>query len=336
MISPSTYERFDALADALSKVSTVVLSTHVNPDGDGLGSELALASMMRSRGIHATILNHDPVPPPYLFLDPDGTTLRQFDPTRDAETVRSADMIMVVDTNHPDRLGSLAPFVRAHPGRKVIIDHHLEPDAFADLVVTDTGACATGELVYRYLEHTESLPLSRAIATALYTAIMTDTGSFRFPKTDGDVHRIVAALIDGGADPSDIYQQIYDQGGINRLHLLGRVLASLELHHDGQVCVLAVTRDMFSQTGTTESDTDKFVTYGLAIAGVRVALMVSELPDMVKLNVRSKGTVPANDIAKAFGGNGHLNAAGARIPPTPLDTLVREVLDITSTFLNKD
>ncbi len=336
MIQAPTYQSFDAFNALLTDAGSAVLSTHINPDGDGLGSQLALASFLESRDIRTTILNADRVPSSYRFLDPNGTTLLHFDAERHTKTVEEADLFIVVDTNHPDRLGSLAPIARNHRGRKVIIDHHLEPSPFADVVVSDADACATGEIVFRFLEHVQALPLTADIATALYTAIMTDTGSFRFPKTDGDVHRIVAGLVDAGADPAAVYDSVYDQGDVNRLRLLGQVLASLQLHLDGQACVLSVSEEMFRRTGTSEADTDKFVTYGLAMSGVRVALMFSELPSQVKLNVRSKGTVPANEIAKAFGGNGHLNAAGARIPRISLDKIIPDVLKTTSRYLTKE
>ena len=336
MIRKETHAAFDRLARAIDAARRIVLTTHINPDGDGLGSQVALREMLIAKGKDVSVLNHHGVPPSYRFLDPEAVILKQFIPAGDAERVLAADLIIVVDTNHPGRLGDMSGPVTESPAVKAIIDHHLEPDPFAGVVVADDASCATGELVYRFLEHVGALPLSRTSAHALYTAIMTDTGSFRFPKTDGDVHRIIATLVDSGADPVSSYESIYETGPASRLKLLGRALSSMELHAGGAVCILAITNRMFAETNTTEIDTDKIVTYAMTIGGVRTGILITELGDELKLNIRTKGSIPANEIAKAFGGNGHLNAAGARLGKASLEEIRPKVLAVTTSLLNKD
>jgi len=155
---------------------------------------------------------------------------------------------------------------------------------------------------------------------------MTDTGSFRFPKTTPAVHRIVADLLEHGADPVETYRNIYDQGTANRLRLLGDVLSTLQLSHDGKVAHMSVSSEMFKETGTTEEDIENFINYTLTIAGVQIGLMFTDLHEVVKVSFRSRGDIAVNKLAQEFGGNGHKNAAGARIPAARIDTLRAQIL----------
>lgn len=313
--------------------ASVVLTTHINPDGDGLGSQLALAEAFRSHGVAVRIVNHDGVPAPYRFLDADESVLERYDPDRHDALIADARWIVVIDTNQLSRLGRMEAAVAASPAAKAIIDHHPDPGSFAAMTVVDTEASSTGEIVFGLLDAAGQLPLSTAAANALYTAIMTDTGSFRFPKTDAELHRIVARLIEMGADPVSTYQHVYEEGPANRLQLLGEVLAGLRMAHDGRICTFSVTREMFRRTGTSEIDTDAFVPMTLTIGGVQVGLMFTELDDCIKVNFRSRGAVAINRLAQEFGGNGHQNAAGARVRGIDLDTLRRDVTSRALSYL---
>jgi phosphoesterase RecJ-like protein len=162
---------------------------------------------------------------------------------------------------------------------------------------------------------------------------MTDTGSFRFPKTDATLHRVVAGLIERGADPVHIYHETYEQGSAKRLQLLGNVLSTLQLAHGGRVASLFVSRRMFEGTMTSEEDTENFVTYTLVIAGVQVGLMFTELGEGVKISFRSRGDIAVNKLAQEFGGNGHKNAAGARTSTKPLETVLSEVVERSKAYL---
>lgn len=329
-IPPTALEQFHSF---VREAKNVVLSTHVNPDGDALGSQLALADLLRAKGAVARIVNHDAVPAPYRFLDPGDSLIEYYSPARHDDLIRTASHIVVVDTNQTSRLGNVESSVNASAALKLIVDHHPHPGGFASLAVVDTDATSTGEIVYRILRHLGSVPVSAPVATALYTAIMTDTGSFRFPKTDADIHRIVADLIDMGADPVSTYQHVYEGGPANRLQLLGEVLAGLRQAHDGRVCALSVTRDMFRRTGTSEIDTDAFVPMTLTVGGVQMGLMFTELSDCIKINVRSKGDIAANELARDFGGGGHRNAAGARVAGGALDEVRARVIERSQNYL---
>ncbi len=324
------YEQFNSL---LADRRTFVLSTHINPDADGIGSELALGSFLEQRGKQVTILNHSETPDNLLFLDPERRVL-QFDPAKHKRLIQDADAIVILDTNHPDRLANVKTPVMESKAVKVCIDHHLEPAEFADLYILDEPSTATGEIVYKLITSIDDAALTPHIAQLLYAAIMTDTGSFRYPKTDADMHRIIAHLIERGADPVVIYQSLYEQGPPGRVRLLGRTLASLEMAHDDRVAWFTITRRMFTETGTTEADADAFVPYTLTIRGVQIGLMFTELPDdLVKVSFRAKGNIWVNKLAREFGGNGHQHAAGARIPGGRLPDIVQRVVERAKHYL---
>lgn len=319
-------KEFEECQRIIERDKHFVLTTHINPDPDGIGSELALARFLIAKRKEAVILNHSETPSNCRFLDPDNTIL-QFDPAHHRDLLLSADVIFILDTNHPDRLESLKPFVLQSQATKVCIDHHLDKADFAELYLIDEPSTATGEILYHLIAYLDERALTREIAEPLYAAIMTDTGSFRFPKTDSDVHRIIAHLLDRGADPVYIYQQLYEKGSASRVQLLGQALSTLQLAHNGKVAYIVVTRDMFDRTRTKEEETENVVTYTLGIRGVQLGLLFTELPGSIKVSFRSKGEIEVNLLAREFGGNGHKNAAGARVQNASLSEVVSSVLD---------
>jgi len=325
-------KEFDACRQIFEQKQRFVLSTHVNPDPDAIGSEIALAAFLKSRGKDVTVLNHSATPSNCLFLDPE-RTISQFAPQRHADLIANAEVILVLDVNQSERLESLHPFVLLSKASKICIDHHLERQPFADLYVVDEEAAATGEILYNLFLHCDPDSVSKEIATALYAAIMTDTGSFRFPKTDAALHRVVAGLIERGADPVQIYHETYEQGSARRIQLLGNVLSTLQLAHEGRVASVSVSREMFDRTSTTEEDTENFVTYTLSIAGVQIGLMFTELAEGVKISFRSRGDIAVNKLAQKFGGNGHKNAAGARTNARALEVVIRQVVERSKAYL---
>ena len=213
------------------------------------------------------------------------------------------------------------------------IDHHPDPEAFADLYIIDEQATSTGEIVFKLLKYLGGNAVTPPIAEALYAAIMTDTGSFRFPKTNPETHRIAAELLECGADPTSIYQKIFEEGPASKLKLLGRALDSLSILHHGAVATMTLRRKDFTETLTSEEDTDNMVNYAMSIGGVKVGLMFIELKEGVKVSFRSKGMIPINKLAKEFGGNGHLNAAGARIYNDTLDNVVKKVVERSEDYI---
>jgi phosphoesterase RecJ-like protein len=305
-------EQFNEFRQLVERHERFVISTHINPDGDGIGSELALAHFLRAQKKTVSIVNHSPTPVQYLFLD-ELNLIQQFDLSIHRGTILESDVIIVADTNQLSRLDSMAETVRRSEAAKVCIDHHLDCEQFAHLYLVDEDAASTGQIVYDLLMFLGYKPLPAEAATALYVAIMTDTGSFRFPKTTGNLHRIVAQLIDWGADPVSAYQRIFEEGTSGRLRLLGGALLSLQTSPDQKIALMILTREMFRETGTSEADAENFINYTLMIKGVQIGMLIAETGDGIKISFRSKGDIPINRLAQEFGGNGHKNAAGARV-----------------------
>lgn len=324
---------FDAVTPFFHNHQKFVLTTHVNPDGDGLGSEIALAEYLMSQGKHVSIINYSATPEFYRFLDPGGR-IKQFDETRDVETIAQAEVIIVLDTNQLDRLRKMEPHVRGGKAAKICIDHHLDPAPFAQHYVLDDDATSTGELIYKLILKMNGAALSPAIASALYCAIMTDTGSFRYPRVDPDIFRICAHLIECGADPVRVYNEVYEQWTPGRMELLGEALASLRIEYDGKLAHISVTQDVLAKTGSKEVDTDNFTTYPMSVKGVVAGILFLELTNGVKISFRSKGDIPINELAKEFGGNGHKNAAGARLYDVRLKPTRELVLKAAAKYLN--
>lgn len=323
---------FDQFRQVVDRCTKFVITTHVNPDPDAIGSEIALARFLSRQGKIVAVLNHSTTPASCAFLDPQ-RVITQFDPLQHANMILDADAIIVVDANQPDRIQSLKPYVLSSTATKICIDHHLDRMPFAEIYIVDEASAATGEILYDLFTSLNPESITQDIATPLYVAIMTDTGSFRFPKTDAALHRIIANLIERGADPAQSYTQVYEQGTANRVQLLGLTLATLRTVHDGRVACMTVTREMFARTGTNEEDTDNFINYTLGITGVQVGLMLTELSEGIKLSLRSRGEIAINKLAQEFGGNGHKNAAGARIAAGSIEAALPRVLERVLDYL---
>jgi len=317
----------DKVRRIIESSQNFVITTHVSPDGDGLGCEIALLYFIEKLGKSAVVINVSETPGNYKFLDPENRFLifdeQNFD---QIEKILNTDVIFICDMNQSSRLKTMEKYVLQSKAIKIIIDHHLEAQDFADYYLIDVDAPASGEIVYKLIKSFDGFEIDKKIATGIYTAIMTDTGSFRFPRTDSETHRIVADLLDAGADPVEIYDKVYEQSSLGRIKLLGKCLSELETRYDGRLGYIVVTQDMLKNYGVEEWETDGFVQSILKIAGVRVAIFILELKDGIKLSFRSKGEIPINELAKEFGGNGHKNAAGARLYNITLDEVINQVI----------
>lgn len=317
----------DEVKQIVERSQNFVITTHVNPDGDGLGCEVALLYFLERLGKTAVVINVSETPGNYKFLDPENRFLI-FDEQNfeQIEKILNADVIFICDMNQSNRLKTMEKYVLRSKAIKVIIDHHLETQDFADYYLIDVDAPASGEIVYKFIKSFDDFKIDERIATGIYTAIMTDTGSFRFPRTDSETHRIVAELLDAGVNPVEIYDKVYEQSSLGRIKLLGRCLSEIETRYDGRLGYIVVTQEMLKNYGVEEWETDGFVQSILKIAGVRVAIFILELKDGIKLSFRSKGEIPINELAKEFGGNGHKNAAGARLYNITLDEVINQVI----------
>lgn len=323
----------NTLLQFLQQHQRFVLTTHVNPDGDAVGSEIALGLWLQAQGKTVQIINHSATPFVYRFLDPE-ETIRVFDPGVDAATLEGTDAIILLDTNHVSRVMSMEPFVRKSPAQKICIDHHLDPEPFADIPVINPDATSTGEILYHFFQTAAAGPVSPRIAQSLYVAILTDTGSFRYPRVGAETHRMIARLIESGADPVELYNQVYNRWSPGRLRLLGEMLSHLETAYGGRLVHVTVTQEMLKHTGTLEEDTDNFTSYLMSMDGVVAGILFLELNQGFKISFRSHGDVPINELAQQFGGNGHKNAAGARFSDALLSEVRTAVVSAAEKFVN--
>ncbi len=323
----------ETLLEFLQKHDSFVISTHIKPDGDALGSQLALGSFLKKLGKRVAMINSDP--PAYnLYWLPDANELQVFDGSLDQrEWIANADAIIVVDTNALERLGKVGPAIENSTSYKILIDHHTHPEKWFDLSYARESASSTGELIYEIITAYDPNLIDSDIATMLYTAIMTDTGSFRYSSVTPELHRIVADILErGDIEPAPIHTSLYDTRSVQGLRLLGAALEGIQLSFNGQVGYTAITQRMVRDTGASLEETEGFVNYVLAIETVKAALIFTELASGTKVSFRSKGSTYVNEWARSFGGGGHRNAAGAFIK-RPLESAIRDVIDAAPRFI---
>jgi phosphoesterase RecJ-like protein len=287
----------------------VCLTTHVNPDGDGLGSEVALISLLRARGLQATVTNPSPTPGRFGFLL---ESVPDADQSRGAiKELRRADAVIVVDIADLERLGMLAETVGELGVPIGCIDHHTSQGTLPDGPrYVDPSASATGELVFE-IAMANGWPIDRAIARALYVAIMTDTGSFRFSNTHPRTLRIAAELLEVGLNPEQIYADVYANAPEGRPRLLAEALQTLVVEPEHGLAWVTVPPGALDRLGLTADDLDGVVEFPRSITGVRMALLFREISQgRIKVSLRSVGDVDVAAFANAFGGGGHTKAAG--------------------------
>lgn len=311
MITPEDFAVFQSVLD---RAKLYVLVTHVNPDGDAIGSQVGLGRYLLSLGFEVRIVNQDETPNDLRFLEFDGPFAERYDAARHDGLLDAADAIVLVDNSAPDRLGRMEAPVRARIEKTLCIDHHPTRGTPWARNVIDTSASATAVLIYELVLSGGGTP-DRAAADALYAGLATDTGFFRFNSTSPRAFRIAAELLDAGADPTRCYREVYERNTLAYTRLLGRALASVSLGEGSTVASAGITMGMIEACGASSVDTSEFTTPLLAIEGVRIAILFRELPGgKVKVSLRSKGELDVSLMAAEFGGGGHRNASGIVMP----------------------
>jgi bifunctional oligoribonuclease and PAP phosphatase NrnA len=308
-------ESIERIGAVLSGAHTVALSTHMNSDGDGCGSEIALALLLAQRGIVAKIVNPTAWPGLFSFLMDDGVVVDAT--SKGSAALKSIDALVVLDISDVKRLGNLADSVRALAKPKVVIDHHIPSnDPPGETILADTAACATGELIYDFAA-TLDLEITPTIARALYIALLTDTGGFRFSNTTPRCHAIAGELLDAGVDPEDMYVRVYASAPPGRIQLLAEVLSTLEFDLDIGLAWLSMGPGLLEKYDVRQEDLDGIVEHARSIAGTRMAVFFRDLGHgKVKISFRSTGAVDVNAFARQFGGGGHAKASGAMVSGT--------------------
>ncbi|PKN60346.1 MAG: DHH family phosphoesterase [Deltaproteobacteria bacterium HGW-Deltaproteobacteria-11] len=294
------------IVDIINQNATFLITSHERPDGDALGSELALYHMLSAGGKTAVVYNQDQTPHHYRFLPGADVIVHELPPTE------TFDAAFILDCSELERVGREAGRIRKI--RQIVnIDHHVSNGGFCDAALLDAGASSTGELIYRLAE-AMALTLTPEMATNLYAALLTDTGGFCYGNTTRDCLVIAGRLVENGARPQWISENLYENAPLVKIRLLAVVLESLALDLNGKVGSMIVTQENLARTDALQEHTDGFVDLPRTIEGVEISILFSELEENhFKLSLRSKGRFDVERVARKLGGGGHVNAAGCRI-----------------------
>ncbi len=316
--------------DQIQKAHQIAMLVHTHPDGDCLGSALALAHILEKTGKKVRVISPDAIPG-YLQWMPDIDKVLIFEqtPGQAAEWLEKSGMIILIDHNTPKRTGEqLAKIVEKYIGKKTfaLIDHHLQPDPRIDLQISDPDKASTAELIFDFLQQTGLWDryADREAATLIYTGIMTDTGSFRFGKTSAGTHHTAAELIAKGAPNEYIHVQVYDTYSYDKMQLLAHALRHMKIIPECGASYMVLDRKTLEKFHYRPGDTEGIVNYGISLKGIAFTTLITQLPgnDSIKLSFRSKGDFDVNEFArKYFNGGGHKNAAGGRSAASLDDTV---------------
>lgn len=293
------------ISELIDQHCTFLITAHERLDGDALGSELALCGILKGLGKEAVVYNQDPTPESYLFLPKSDRIVHELPPLDPFEVA------FILDCSELERVGRESERIGTIP-KLANIDHHVSNGGFCDVRLIDAQASSTGELIFR-LVRDMGLAVTVEMATCLYTAILTDTGGFRYGNTRRGTLLAAADLVDAGADPQWISENVYEADSPARLRLLAAILPTLVLEEDGRVGSLVVLQKALTDAGALPEHTEGFVDLPRTIRGVEISVLYAELPDgRFKLSLRSKGNVDVERVARVFGGGGHTNAAGCK------------------------
>jgi phosphoesterase RecJ-like protein len=304
-----------ALHAFLAAHQRFLLTTHVNPDGDAIGSEIAFARMLRAMGKDVRILNDSPTPHAFAWLAAHGP-VEVYDETLAEARFAEADALVVLDTSNRQRIGRLAPHIGRHVIAVAIVDHHATHDGFGQVNVVEPDCAAAAVLVFELMREA-GIAIDPIAAEALYVGLSTDTGDFRYSNTDARALHMAAALVECGVHVSRVVQRVEQSAPAGRLRMHGEALAALELRSGGQLVVLEVGPEQFVRHGLVGADTEGLVDRPRSIEGVEAVALFSEVEaGKVKVSLRSTGRVAVDGVCSRHGGGGHVHAAGVQMRGT--------------------
>ena len=322
------------LKEIIDHQNRFVLTSHVRPDADALGSELGMALLLRSMGKTVQIINPGATPAHLQFLDPEGEIKSVHDSPALKKAILECDVHIVLDTSAWGQLGEVGKVMKTATTQKVVIDHHVSSDDLDATQFKDTSSPATGCLIYEFMQAINHTPDVRA-ASCLYAAIATDTGWFRFPSTTSKTMRTIASLMDAGANPAELYSLLYEQAAVPRLHLSGIVLQRVATACDGQLAYTYVTQSDFAKSKAHPADTENLVNQCMTVAGTRAAfILVQQANRKFKVSLRSRVNFDVTPIAEQLGGGGHRQASGAMLPG-PREAALKKLIELFGEELKK-
>ncbi|RAJ16773.1 DHH family phosphoesterase [Olleya aquimaris] len=325
-------QEISELKSLLNSPKKIVIVSHKNPDGDAIGSSLALFHYLTKTNHLATVIVPNDYPDFLKWIPGQDLILKYESQQEDCnQKLDEADLIFALDFNAFHRTGNMETVLTNNTALKVMIDHHQQPDGFAKYTYSDVSMSSTCEMIYNFIDYLDGLKIIDSnIATAIYVGIMTDTGSFRFRSTTSATHRIIASLIDKGADNTMIHNQVYDTNSYNRMQLLGCALSNLKVVPESRAAYITLSQQELQQFDYKKGDTEGFVNYALSLNNVVLAaIFIEDLQQgIIKISLRSKGDFSVNEMSRAhFEGGGHTNAAGGK-SDTTLDKTVEKFISI--------
>jgi bifunctional oligoribonuclease and PAP phosphatase NrnA len=329
-------EKLEEFKEMLKKPLKAVLIPHFKPDADALGSALGLASYLKIKGHSVTVISPSDYPD-FLNWMPghkDVVVYQKDKPSRTAGLIRDADLVFCIDFSSLNRLEGVGEFVKSSSAKKVLVDHHLEPERFADFEKWDNTAASTAELVYELICDLDDCPsITADIANCLYAGLMTDTGGFRHSNTTQRQFHVASDLVARGADPFRVSKLIYDTNSLERLRLLGYVLSTkLQVLPEYKTAYIVLSAEELKKFSSQTGDTEGLVNYGLSVKGIRLSVLISDRKENIKLSFRSLGNFSVNEFARAhFLGGGHRNAAGGQSNLT-LDETLQKFLSLLPAY----
>lgn len=314
---PNLEEFTQQVRNLLSNSKKIVITNHVNPDGDAVGSALALAALLKIKGLEVKVVMPNNYPQNLKWMVGTAEVLIFEDQKEKAtEIINACDLIFHLDYNSLKRSGPLEDLLTQSKAAKVIIDHHQQPEDFAQAMYSDTAMSSTCEMVFHFLSAMGWQALvNQEIAEAIYTGIATDTGNFRFASTTAATHKAAAFLIEKGVNPGVVASRVYDSNSPNRLKLLSRALDNMEVLEKLGAVIISLDTTDFNQIGYEKGITEGFVNYGLSLLDIELSVFIYQSDKGVKMSFRSKTNFDVNTFARTyFNGGGHKNAAGALSP----------------------
>jgi phosphoesterase RecJ-like protein len=324
-----------AIEELLKQASHIAITTHQRPDGDAMGSSLGLAHYLRGQGHQVKVVTPTDYPANLKWLPGTEEVIIGPEAPEAQQALQEADLLFCLDFNDLKRIEPLDEPAR-QAGARVMVDHHMHPADFAEALYWDDEASSTAEMVYRLIcERGHADQVTAEIASCLYTGVMTDTGSFRFPSTSAAVHRMVAHLMEAGLKAHEVHEAVYSNDEEKRLRLIGHALSErmiiLPEYRTGYILLNKADAAKFDiQSG----DTEGLVNYPLGIRNIVFAVFMIEKDDLVKMSFRSRGSFPANEFARQFNGGGHFHAAGGRSTES-LATTQEKFLSLLETYKDR-
>ena len=328
-------QSWDELQSLIQKSQSILLSTHIGADGDGLGSEIAFYYYLKSLSKACRIINPTPLPYNLTAIDPEGV-VEEYSHSMD-KCLNDVDLTIVFDIGDHRRVGKIGKQVYGKC-TSVSIDHHpARNDHPFDYCLVDAAAPATGYLIWKYFQHIgfADTKLSINIASALYASVVTDTGSFKYQSTTADTHYMAAYLIESGIDGYEIQKNIYEQRRLSQVKLLGEIIQSLHYSASGEIVWIIISQQLIQKVNGSEEDVDGFTEFLRSIEGVEISFMILEKSDGThRVSFRSSGRYTVNDIAQKFKGGGHKFAAGASIKDISANDMVKEIISQFESKIN--